>query len=168
MQTKSAGETLFTVFFWLFNLTLLLIGYVGILPFLGTAIITDALNGEVPFDLLLPLVGLIGVPTTTSLLSLTKGKPQALENVETGKRKFCFRTLSTVQLFYGVEAPLLVLCLVRFFWLKELNPGSTIILLAGCISIGAYLNQLIYGNPTTVSGAWVKLACHSLILAIAL
>lgn len=168
MQIKSAGETLFTVFFWLFNLTLLLIGYVGILPFLGTAIITDALNGEVPFDLLLPLVGLIGVPTTTSLLSLTKAKPQALENVDTKERKFSFRTLSIVQLFYGVEAPLLVLCLVRFFWLKELNPGSTIILLAGCISIGAYLHQLIYGNPTTVSGAWIKLACHSLILAIAL
>ena len=168
MQIKSAVETLFTVCFWLFNLTLLLIGYVGILPFLGTAIIADALKGQVPFDLLLPLVGLIGVPTTTSLLSLTKAKPQALENVETGERKFSFRTLSTIQLFYGVEAPLLVLCLVRFFWLKELNPGSTIILLAGCISIGAYLHQLIYSKPTTTSGAWVKLACHSLMLAIAL
>ncbi|WP_009631160.1 TIGR02921 family PEP-CTERM protein [Synechocystis sp. PCC 7509] len=168
MQTKSAGETLFSVFFWLFNLTLLLIAYVGILPFLGTAIITDALKGEVPFDLLLPLVGLVGVPTTTSLLSLTKAKPQALENVETKERKFSFRSLSTIELFYGVEAPLLVLCLVRFFWLKELNPSSTIILLAGCVSIGAYLHQLIYGKPTTVSGAWIKLACNSLIFAIAL
>ncbi len=168
MQTKSIGETLFTVFFLLFNLTLLLIAYVGILPFLGTAIIADALKGQVPFDLLVPLVGLIGVPTTTSLLSLTKSKPQAVENADTGERKFSFRTLSTVQLFYGVEAPLLVLCLVRFFWLKQLNPGSTIILLASCISIGAFLHQLVYGNPTTVSGAWVKLACHSLIIAIAL
>ena len=168
MQTKSAGETLFTVFFWMFNLTLLLIGYVGILPFLGTAIIADAIKGQVPFDLLLPLVGLIGVPTTTSLLSLTKAKPQALENVDTKERKFSFRSLSTVQLFYGVEAPLLVLCSVRFFWLKELNDGSAIILLAGCVSIGAFLHQLIYGKPTTTSGAWVKLALHSLIFAIAL
>ena len=168
MQIKSAGETLFTVLFWMFNLTLLLIGYVGILPFLGTAIITDALKGQVPFDLLVPLVGLIGVPTTTSVLSLTKSKPQALENIDTGERKFSFRTLSTVQLFYGVEAPLLVLCLVRFFWLKELNPGSTIILLAGCVSIGAYLHQLIYRHPTTVRGAWIKLALQSLMFAIAI
>jgi putative PEP-CTERM system integral membrane protein len=168
MQTKSAGETLFTVFFWMFNLTLLLIGYVGILPFLGTTIIADAIKGQVPFDLLLPLVGLIGVPTTTSLLSLTKAKPQALENVDTKERKFSFRSLSTVQLFYGVEAPLLVLCSVRFFWLKELNAGSAIILLAGCVSIGTFLHQLLYSKPTTTSGAWVKLALHSLILAIAL
>ncbi len=167
MQIKSAGETLFTVFFWLFNLTLLLIGYVGILPFLGTAIIADAINGQVPLDLLLPLVGLIGVPTTTSILTLTKSKPQ-VENVDTGERRFSFRSLSTVQLFYGVEAPMLVLCLVRFFWLRELTPGSTIILLAGCVSIGAYLHQLIYGDETTIRSAWIKLACHSLMLAIAL
>ncbi len=168
MQIKSTREILFTVFFWLFNLTLLLIGYVGILPFLGTAIIADAIKGQVPFDLLVPLVGLVGVPTTTSILSLTKSKPQALQNVETGERRFSFRTLSTVQLFYGVEAPLLVLCMVRFFWLKELNPSSAIILLAGCVCIGVYLHQLIYGNPTTTIGAWIKLAGHSLILAIAL
>jgi putative PEP-CTERM system integral membrane protein len=168
MQTKSIGENLFTVCFWLFNLTLLLIAYVGLLPFLGAALVADAIKGEVPLDLILPLIGLVGIPTTSSLLSLTKSKPQALENVDTGERRFSFGSLSTVQLFYGIEAPMLVLCMVRFFWLRELTPGSTIILLAGCVCVGAYLHQLIYSNPTTAKGAWIKLVGNSLMLAIAL
>ncbi len=166
MPNKSAGEMIFSVFFWIFNLTLLLIAYVGILPFLGTALIADALKGEVPLDFILPLIGLVGVPTTTSIISLTKPH---LPNLENEQRKFNFRSLSTFQLFYGVEAPLLVLCTLRFFWLRELTPSTTIILLAGCVCIGSYLHQLIYGGKqTTTKGAWIKLASHSLMLAIAI
>lgn len=72
METNSSRASLFGLFFWLFNLTLLLIAYVGLLPFIGPGFITDALNRELPFDFLLFLIGLIGVPTTITIISLNK------------------------------------------------------------------------------------------------
>jgi len=154
METNSSRSSLFALFFWLFNLTLLLIAYAGLLPFIGHAFIIDALKGELPLDFLLFLVGLIGVPTTVTILSLN--------NTSTEKR-----SIPLTKLFYGVEVPMLVVCMLRFFWLRELTPSSVLILITGCLCVGAYLHQLIYNKPTG-KGAWLQLVCHSLMLAIAL
>lgn len=154
METNSSRASLFALFFWLFNSTLLLIAYAGLLPFIGPGFITDALQGELPFDFLLFLIGLIGVPTTVTIISLN--------NTSTEKR-----SIPLVKLFYGVEVPMLVVCMLRFFWLRELTPSSIVILATGCLCVGAYLHQLIYNKPTG-KGAWIQLVCHSLMLAIAL
>lgn len=154
METNYGRSSLFALFFWLFNLTLLLIAYAGLLPFIGSGFITDALNGELPFDFLLFLVGLIGVPTTVTIVSLNNTSPEK-------------RSILLTKLFYGVEVPMLAVCMLRFFWLRELTNSSIIILVTGCICVGAYLHQLIYNKPTG-KGAWVQLVCHSLMLAIAL
>lgn len=154
METNSSRASLFGLFFWLFNLTLLLIAYAGLLPFIGSGFIADALNGELPFDFLVFLIGLIGIPTTITIISLN--------NTSIEKRH-----IPLIKLFYGVEVPMLVVCMLRFFWLRELTPSSIIILVTGCLCIGAYLHQLIY-NKSTGKGAWIQLACHSLMLAIAL
>ncbi|KJH71290.1 TIGR02921 family PEP-CTERM protein [Aliterella atlantica] len=155
METTSNRSPLFGLFFWLFNLTLLLIAYVGLLPFIGTGLIADALKGELPFDFLLFLIGLVGVPTTVTIISLN--------NSATSDK----RSIPLTKLFYGVEVPMLAVCMLRFFWLRELTPSSILILTTGFICVGAYLHQLIYNKPTG-KGAWIQLVCHSLMLAIAL
>ncbi len=107
-------------FFWGFNASLLLVAYLGLLPFIGLTLIGDLINGLVPWDFFLPFVGLVGVPTACATVGLLP------------KQK---RRLSLPQLFWGVEAPLLALCTIRFFWLRDLTPGTTLFLAAGLIGI---------------------------------
>lgn len=154
METNFTKSPFFSLFFWLFNLTLLLIAYVGLLPFIGTGLIADALKGELPFDFLLFLIGLVGVPTTVTIISLNNSTAQK-------------RAIPLTKLFYGVEVPMLAVCMLRFFWLRELTPSSILILATGFIAVAAYLHQLIYNNPTG-KGAWLQLVCHSLMLVTGL
>jgi putative PEP-CTERM system integral membrane protein len=161
-----ALELLFNICFCIFNLTLLLIAYVGLLPFLGTALIADAFAGQVPLNFFIPFVGLVGVPTTCSVISV---RPKQR------------RGISLFQLFYGVEAPLLVLCAVRFFWLRDLTPGTTLLLLTALAGIATSIHRLLYGRktalsadeqpPTQVTPLWVSglhLVGLSLLLLLAL
>lgn len=154
METNFTRAPFFRLFFWLFNLTLLLIAYVGLLPFIGTGLIVDALKGELPFDFLLFLIGLVGIPTTVTIISLNNSTVPK-------------RAIPLTKLFYGVEVPILAVCMLRFFWLRELTPSSILILATGFIAVAAYLHQLIYRQSTGKS-AWLQLVCHSLMLAIAL
>lgn len=124
-------ELLFNIFFGIFNVSLLLIAYIGLLPFLGTALVADALAGQVPLDFFIPFVGLVGVPTTCSVVSVLPRQRRAI---------------SLFQLFYGVEAPLLVLCAVRFFWLRDLTPGTTLLLLTALAGIVIYTHWLLHSR----------------------
>lgn len=163
MKKSSIWEELFPIIFWTFNLTLLLVAYLGVLPMLP-AIVADAFAGQLPLDLFLPLIGLVGVPTTSALISIAKVPTTSTLVAELSTEK---QKIRLMHLFYGVEAPLLLICLIRFFWLRQLTPASTLILITGCVCVGAYLHQLLKGN-STAHGAWLQLVCHSLMLAIAL
>lgn len=58
---------LFRTFFWISNLCFLLIAYVGILPYLGRSFFPDLIAGDLPFDIFLPFLGLIGTPTVSTV-----------------------------------------------------------------------------------------------------
>ncbi|MFM7426863.1 MAG: hypothetical protein ACKO7W_18010, partial [Elainella sp.] len=115
----------FLLFFWLFNASLLVIAYFGLLPLIGIGLIGDAFTGLVPFNLVLPFVGLVGVPTACTVVGLRVKRASQTR-------------LSLVQLFWGIEAPLLLLCTLRFFWLRDLTPGTALLLLTGLFSVVIY------------------------------
>jgi putative PEP-CTERM system integral membrane protein len=138
--------------FWVWNLTFLLIVYVGILPNIAPALLQDALIEEVPFTILVSLLGLILVPTFCTIL---------------GGLKLRNRPALLLRLFYGIEAPLFTLCLLRLFVIRELTPASTQILGTIALCIFAFALELLSGyaarRPVL---AWFQMLSHSLMLIV--
>ncbi len=149
----SSWDVLFTIFFWTFNGMLLIILYLGLTPFWGIPLLLDASSGQVPLNLAVTFVGLVGVPTSCAIAgALPKQR----------------RAISLFQLFYGVEAPLLTLCLVRFFWLRDLTPASSLLLVTGAVCTVAFAHWLALQRDGLGIGNWWHLLCSSLLLTISL
>jgi putative PEP-CTERM system integral membrane protein len=135
------STTLFNIFFWIFNASLLLVIYIGFLPFIGLAILSDTTAGQIPLDFLVPFMGLVGVPTTCTIAGFRPKLKRA--------------SLSLFQVFYGIEAPLLLLCLVRFFVLRDLTPASSFLLLTGLVGTIATVHWLVKGrDPNAQANLW--------------
>lgn len=149
----SVWNVLFTIFFWIFNSTLLVVLYLGLTPFWGIPLLVDAVSGQVPLNLALTFVGLVGVPTSCAIAGALPKQRQAV---------------SLFQLFYGVEAPLLTLCLVRFFWLRDLTPASSLLLVTGAVCTVAFAHWLALQRDGLGAGNWWHLLCSSLLLTISL
>ena len=136
----------FQVLIWLINVPLLMIGYLGVLLSLGTYL-TDTVAGTLPVDFLFALTGFVAVPTFCVVLAQR-------------------RQVSLSRLFYGVEAPLLLICTIRFFWLRELTFANGLIIVAGIVCAVAYLDELL--NENTRPWQWLRMAVHSLMLLVGL
>ncbi|NJL42511.1 MAG: TIGR02921 family PEP-CTERM protein [Pseudanabaena sp. SU_2_4] len=209
---------LFKFFFWISNICFLLIGYIGILPYLGSTFFPDLLAGELPFDIFLPFLGLIGTPTASTvsrgisnfkqrstktsglksipnidipdpridreltelevneLKSLPDREIRAIELFESSSplAKQIMKPsspdssgLPLMKLFFGIEAPLLLLCLLRLFWLHELTPASTIVLLTALVCVASYTYRWLRPEQAeSGSMAWLQMAGHSLMLLL--
>jgi len=148
--------------FWLWNLAFLFVVYLGILPLVGIPLLLATLNGEVELEFFITLVGLIGVPTACTLIGLWRFPKQPLE---------------LMRLFYGVEAPLFLLCIVRLFVLRELTAASYFVLGTVLICVFAFLVEVLrgylgnaeyrQGNVSMVAPT-VQLIVHSLMLLVGL
>ncbi|NJR40772.1 MAG: hypothetical protein HC781_20470 [Leptolyngbyaceae cyanobacterium CSU_1_4] len=151
LTPKKSLTLLFNIFFWIFNASLLLVIYVGVLPFLGMALISDAAIGQVPLNFFIPFLGLIGVPTGCAIAGLKSNKKIA--------------SLSLFQLFYAVEAPLLLICLLRFFVLRDLTPASSFLLVTGLISTIATTHWLVKGRDSkTKANLWHLMGLSLMLL----
>jgi putative PEP-CTERM system integral membrane protein len=112
-------KLLFKLLFWISNISLLLILCVGFLPAIGMALARDSIGGRVPIDLILPFIGLVGVPIATAIAG--------------SKQQQAKLPLSLFELFYAIEAPILVTCTVRLFIIRDLNLGSKFFLVSGLL-----------------------------------
>ena len=112
---------LFKLLFWISNITLLLVLCVGYLPSLGTALARDSIAGTVPIDLMLPFIGLVGVPIATTIAG-RKRQPAKLK-----------QSLSLFELFYALEAPILIVCTIRLFMLRDLTPATAFLMISGVL-----------------------------------
>ncbi|MEH2396196.1 hypothetical protein [Nostoc sp.] len=65
-------------------------------------------TGDIPAEFSLTLVTLIAIPIISSMI---------------GSWRFIKQPLQLIRLFYGLEAPLFVLCLLRLFVIRELIPA---------------------------------------------
>ena len=177
MKTKPVFDRTFQAIFWLWNLTFLSIVYLGILPLLVGPLIIATIDGIIPLEFSLTLIALIVVPTACTLI---------------GAKHFRNQPLKLIPLFYGVEAPLFLLCLLRLFVLRELTPASSQIIGTLALCMAAFLVEMLYGylgkrensqnildsqsaNSTNhhraqligdKQKAWLQLGCHSLMLLI--
>jgi putative PEP-CTERM system integral membrane protein len=142
LSTSAKVSTrLFNIFFWMFNASLLLVTYIGFLPFIGLAFLLDTTAGQVPLNFLMPFIGLVGVPTTCTIAGFRPKVKRA--------------SLSLFQVFYGIEAPLLLLCIVRFFILRDLTPASSFLLITGLAGTIATVHWLLKGrDPNDQANLW--------------
>jgi putative PEP-CTERM system integral membrane protein len=112
-------KLLFKLLFWISNATLLLILCVGFFPSMGMALARDSIAGTVPIDLMIPFVGLVGVPIATTIAGIKRQKAKL--------------PLSLFELFYAVEAPIFTVCAIRLFRLRDLTPATEFLLISGLL-----------------------------------
>ena len=158
MKMKRVFNIIFHAIFWLWNIAFLLIVYAGIFPQVGSQLIAATFTGEVPSEFFLTFVALIAVPTVCTLV---------------GALRFRKQPLQLLRLFYGIEAPLFLLCLIRLFLLRELTPASLQIVGTLVVCIAAFLVDLLYGyigqherlatRPRRLL-AGLQLGCHTLMV----
>lgn len=176
MKIKQVFDGIFQTIFWLWNLTFLSIVYLGILPLVAGSLIAATIDGIIPLEFCLTMAATIAVPTVCTVIGARLRK----------------QPLQLMRLFYGVEAPLFLLCLIRLFLLRELTPASSQIIATIVLCIAAFLVEILYGylgkieNVENISdsqtshkkqprflsligskrSAWLQLACHSLMLVV--
>ncbi|MBD2249917.1 TIGR02921 family PEP-CTERM protein [Nostoc parmelioides] len=148
---KSFWNASFYGIFWLWNLTFLALVYLGILPFVGVPLVLATARGDIPIEFSLALVTLIAIPTISSII---------------GGWWFPQQPVQLIRLFYGVEAPLFVLCLLRLFVIRELTPASSQILLTMGVCITAFAGELFWGYASRhkIGLQWVQILAHTLML----
>ncbi|MEG5056721.1 TIGR02921 family PEP-CTERM protein [Microcoleus sp. A2-C5] len=177
MKAKQVFDAIFKIIFWVWNMTFLSIVYLGILPYLAIPLIQATIDRIIPIEFSLTLTALIAVPTVFTIV---------------GARRFQRQPLQLMRLFYGVEAPLFLLCLIRLFMLRELNPASSLIIATIVLCIAAFLVEMLYGylgkqekledisisqnsdkkQPSLMGflgnkrSAWIQLGFHSLMLLV--
>ena len=129
MKVKQVFDGIFQTIFWLWNLTFLSIVYLGILPLLAGSLIVATIDGIIPLEFCLTMAATIAVPTVCTFIGSRLRK----------------QPLQLMRLFYGVEAPLFLLCLIRLFLLRELTPASSQIIATIVLCIAAFLVEILYG-----------------------
>ncbi|BAZ15478.1 hypothetical protein NIES4071_73500 [Calothrix sp. NIES-4071] len=135
--------------FWGWNLIFLSVVYLGILPIIGIFLIIATISGQVPIEFFISLATLILVPLACTFV---------------GASRFSRQPGELLRLFYGVEAPLVLLCILRLFIFRELTPASIQILGSVVICISAFAMEMLYGYVGGRSLAWLQMLAHSLML----
>ncbi|MEG4121625.1 TIGR02921 family PEP-CTERM protein [Microcoleus sp. N9_B4] len=177
MKIQQVFDGIFLTIFWVWNLTFLSIVYLGILPLIGVPLIKATIDGIIPLEFSLTMAATIAVPTVCTVI---------------GARRFRKQPLQLMRWFYGVEAPLFLLCLLRLFLLRELTPASSQIIATIALCIAAFSVEMLYGylgkrenvqnifdSPNSHNkqprffkligekrSAWLQLGCHSLMVVV--
>jgi putative PEP-CTERM system integral membrane protein len=177
MKIKQVFDGIFQTIFFVWNLTFLSIVYLGILPIIGVPLVMATIEGIIPLEFSLTMAATSAVPTVCTVI---------------GAGRFSKQPLELMRWFYGVEAPLFLLCLLRLFLLRELTPASYQIIATIALCIAAFSVEMLYGylgkreNAQNISdsqtshnkqprffrligekrSAWLQLGCHSLMLVV--
>ena len=116
--------------FWFWNLAFLLVIYGGLLPTLGTAFWLAGLQGDIQREFLFVFVAILLIPlASVAIASLT----------------FSLQPNKLIRLFYGLEAPLILLLLIRLLALRELTPASHLVLGTLLICLLGFFLELVNG-----------------------
>lgn len=158
---KNILHGIYHAIFWVWNLVFLSVFYLGILPEIGFPLAKAVLAGEIETEFLTTFLGLLLIPLLCTIL---------------GWIRFRKRPPELMRLFYGVEAPLILLCLLRLFLLRELTPASILLIGTAIVCIFAFTGELCFGYFGTLADrhkplktlmqslAWVQIALHGLII----
>ncbi|HLO83832.1 MAG TPA: TIGR02921 family PEP-CTERM protein [Nostocaceae cyanobacterium] len=150
---KIFWHTTFYAIFWLWNLIFLMLIYTVTLPIIGIPLVTATLRGDIPWEFSLTFASLIAIPTVCTFI---------------GGSRFTTQPVQLIRLFYGIEAPLFVLCLLRLFIFRELTPATAQIFGATILCIAAFCRELYWGyaERRQTGLQWLQMLAHSLILIL--
>lgn len=151
---KTALHWLSHTIFWTWNLVFLGLVYIWLLPLWGLNILNAARIGEIPPAFVASLLGLLLVPLMCTLV---------------GGLRIRKHPILLMRLFYGVEVPLMGLCLLRLFLIRETTPASAHILWTVLAAIAMFAIETVAGYAAyRPQLAWVQMVGHSLILVTGL
>jgi putative PEP-CTERM system integral membrane protein len=135
--------------FWVWNALFNAVMYFGLLPYIGIPILEATALGQIPLDYTIGIGLLLLVPPLCAAI---------------GFRFFFRRPMDLLRLFFGIEVPLILACLVRLFLLRELTPASQWVVGTGVVAIAAFGMSLVWGyNDRAKPVAIAQLVLHSLI-----
>lgn len=140
--------------FWIWNTSFFLLVYFGLLPLSGFEILRAMVDGTIPLPFVVSLVGILLLPPICTGLGYWRLRkhPELL-----------------MRLFYGIEAPLFGLLLLRLFVLRQTTPASTFVLGAFGLAILTFALELFFGYAAYRKPlAWFQMATHSLVLVVGL
>lgn len=136
--------------FWSWNGLFLLVVYLGFMPWIGASLIASLVSGQIPFPFVVPLFAFLATPPICTVVGL---------------RYLRKSSTSLMRLFYGVEAPIMALAILRLFVLRELTPASTLMVVAGALAIATVVLELVFGYAAYSKGlARFQMAAHTLVL----
>lgn len=140
--------------FWIWNICFLLLVYGALLPLSGWGILVAMVDGTIPLPFVVSLFGLLLVPPLCTAL---------------GAWRLRKHPVLLMRLFYGVEAPLFGLCLLRMFGLRQTTPASTYVLVLAGVAIVTFGLELFFGYAAYKRPlAWFQIIAHSLVLMVGL
>ncbi|MCP4133105.1 MAG: TIGR02921 family PEP-CTERM protein [bacterium] len=113
--------------FWSWNTIFTIFAGFLAIPYLVIPIIGESFEGTVPWEISFFTLAAIAIPIACSILGFTRFRAEPLK---------------LMRLFYGVEIPLSCLVLLRLFVFRELNPGTTHLLILLILGFGFYLVEL--------------------------
>ncbi|MBD1862416.1 MULTISPECIES: TIGR02921 family PEP-CTERM protein [Trichocoleus] len=149
---KNFLHAIFHTVFWVWNIAFLFIVSAGLLPQLGVYLLEENLADPWITESLLTLAILIVVSTMATAVGL---------------RRFRAQPLQLMRLFFGVEVPLLLLCLLRLFIWQRLNPASTLILGTAVVGIVAFYLELLYGYARRNRAiASIQVIAHTFLIGL--
>ncbi|MGB3691627.1 MAG: TIGR02921 family PEP-CTERM protein [Spirulinaceae cyanobacterium] len=138
--------------FWFWNLAFLLVIYGGLLPLLGTGFWLAGLRGEIEREFFFVFVAILLIPLAT---------------VAIARLTFSLEPNKLIRLFYGLEAPLILLLLIRLFILRELTPASHLVIGTLLVCLLGFFVELVngYGEENRLLAS-LQLGVHTLMLLV--
>ncbi|MEN9231233.1 MAG: TIGR02921 family PEP-CTERM protein [Thermostichus sp. DG02_5_bins_236] len=136
--------------FWSWNAGSLTLVYLGFLPLIGYSFLIAIGQENFNLNLFLTILLLLLVPVGCSLWGLIRylKKPGQL-----------------MQLFFGLEAPLTLLCLIRLFVFRQMPLSSLFMVVTFLLSVLAYGADLAWPSKAWGRwGSWLQLTGHSLLI----
>ena len=138
--------------FWVWNLVFIALMYFWLLPQVGFELVEATRSGEIDPTFTVSFVALMIVPLACTLLGFFRLRKHPV---------------LLMWLFFGVEAPLFTLCLLRLFLIRELTLATGFVLGLVVLAIAMYAIELLSGyaayHPRL---AKVQMVSHSLMLLI--
>ncbi|NJM95876.1 MAG: TIGR02921 family PEP-CTERM protein [Phormidesmis sp. RL_2_1] len=140
--------------FWVWNLVFIGLMYLWFLPQYGLDLLQATRIGEVDLTFTISFAALMIVPLISTLLGFVR------------LRKY---PVLLMRLFYGVEAPLFTLCLLRMFLIRELTLATGFTLGLVVVAIAMFAIELLSGYAAYRPRlAQVQMISHSLMLLVGL
>ena len=127
---KTALHWLSHAIFWIWNIAFIGVVYLWMLPTAGMPILEAARIGEIPPAFVASILGMLIVPVLCTVV---------------GGLRLRKHPILLMRLFYGVEAPLFGLCLLRLFLIRETTPASAHILITFLLAIAIFAIETVAG-----------------------